>query len=475
MTPSPRTRLIVPAMLLAVLALCYLPMLTATFGYADDFAQLAESINSIKWLQRAWNEAARPIGGWLTEWSFHAAGTIAGLAYLRAAGLLLLLLIALVIYRHLLPLLRDPALAGLAAAFICAQPPFLVNVGWASMWLYLIPPLLSYAAYLAILRGGKWLLPALLLLYIALNIYPVSTMFLWFWFGTEVLLADTPPKLLLRRFMLLLVVCGAASVLYYGLYKAFGYHHARGEFVTDLRTKLDWFIRIAVGMASRLNWFDCWSRWLPLSVWSVIVLGAFLLRKEPLANVALKSGLCAALLFLCYLPLLVVKELDAPYRSQIVLTAYIAMLAFVAVLGILVRLNAPARIRYLVLGALVAAGLVKAEASVAFNVVFRQSLDYRYLRAALTRELPSHQHIVLICGVPEPNCWNELCRVTSELGTTYPVLYSMAVLVARESWNGQGPDPAYKLHVVPYGTAVPPSQDTAIVDMEAATDILNLK
>jgi len=36
------------ALLLTALAFCYMPALTATFGYADDFVQLNESQGSIK-------------------------------------------------------------------------------------------------------------------------------------------------------------------------------------------------------------------------------------------------------------------------------------------------------------------------------------------------------------------------------------------------------------------------------------------
>lgn len=466
-----------PALLLAVLVPCYLPALTATYGYADDFPQLLESLQRIKWVQDAWNQAARPIGGWLTEWSFHAAGSIAGLAYLRAVSLLLLLLLALAIYRHLLALLYEPALAALAAAFVCTQTPVQVNVGWASMWLYMIPPALSYAAYHAVLRAGggavvsraKWLLLALLLLYISFNIYPPSTMFLWFWFGTDALLADISLARLLRRFALLLIACGAAGITYYGIYKALGYHHPRGQFTPDIVRKLGWFLRGVLPVAARLQWYDYAPAWLPVMIGVLVIAGIVLRRQNSILHRAVRLVLGAATVFLSYLPLLLLKEFYAPFRSQLVLTIYLGTLAFLSIFWIMVRLKTPVASRYLVLCALVMAGVVRGNANLVRHVVLPQSFDYMFLRGQLTSALAARKNAVVLEGTLPPNCWDELCRVTSEMPHDYRMLKDMAQLVAQESPHA----PGYYLQVVPHNTPVTPADSTAIIDMQAVMEMLN--
>lgn len=478
----PRLHLVVPALLLMALALCYAPALSSTFGFADDFPHLMEAHNQVKWVQEFWSKAGRPIGGFLTEWGFRAVGTIAELACLRATALLLLLVLAALIYRHLLIWLREPPLAALATAFVCTQPPFVLHVGWASLWLYLINPLLSYAAYHAITRGeqgdyrrrAKWLLTALLLLYIALNIYQPSAMFLWFWFGVEAVLGDTKPRYLLRRFILFLAVCAAAATLYYGIFRLLGYHSSRAQFVLDVPRKLEWFLRTVMTTASRLQWFENVSRWLPLTVWLVIVPGLVLLRRNRTPDVLMKMAVSAASVFLCYLPLLAVSEYDVPFRSQLALTAYIGALFFVAVYRIMVRLKAAARLRYTVLCALVAVGLVKSNAILVSHIVLPQSLDYSYLRSALLDAIVAHKKAVIVgCALPPNWHWDELRLITSVMPVEYRMLDAMGFLIVNEIWRLRTPPPDDIVTVLPHGAPLSPPNDRVIIDMQPVMDMLS--
>ena len=126
-----------------------------------------------------------------------------------------------------------------------------------------------------------------------------------------------------------------------------------------------------------------------------------------MVSLTVEAGICAAVVLLSYLPLLVVKELDAPIRSRTVLAAYIG---------------------------------------------------------ALAGELAGHKQVVLLVGAPAPGCWDELCRVTSELGTEYPMLSAMAGLIVREDWKGPGAAPENRLRVVARGTQAA-AADTAVIDM----------
>lgn len=455
--------------MLGVLALCYLPAITARYGFADDFAFLLESHQTFKWVQDSWNQTARPVGGFLTEWSFRAAGTIAGLAYLRAAALLLFLLLALLIYRHLLAFVRQPVLAALAAAFVCTQPPFQVAVGWACLWLYLIASLLSYAAY----HAKRWLV-ALLLLYLALNIYPPSTMFLWFWFGVEAVFSDARLPVLLRRFLALLAICGAATVLYYLIYKAFGYHYPRSELATDFPRKIAWFLRTVLTTASRLQWFECFARWLPLSVWLIIMAGIFLRGNLSAWQAAGRLGIAMAAVWLSFLPMLAVRGWDAPFRTQIALTPLIGALLFLALWPILARLRIPERVRYVGLCALVVAGLVKANRNLVSHIVVPQSLDYMVLRGAITDALAAHKKMVVLEGTPAPKWpWDEFHLITSVMPHEYSMLKAMAMLIVQEVRPGTRNVPGDVLRVVPHGTPVPPAADTAVIDMQRVIDMLS--
>jgi hypothetical protein len=102
------------------------------------------------------------------------------------------------------------------------------------------------------------------------------------------------------------------------------------------------------------------------------------------------------------LPLLAVKELYAPYRSQSVLTAYFGALAFLAVWQILLRLRGPALIRYLVLCALAGAGLLKATSTPVAHVVLPESLDYVFLGGSLARGLVAHPQALIVEGTFPP-------------------------------------------------------------------------
>ncbi len=175
-------------LVLAVLV-CHGAALAATFGFCDDFPQLLESISLEKWLVQAMVAAGRPAGAILAEYSFRVAGSIENLVWLRAISILLITLFGWMFVSHQIRLGMDSTAAAMASAFVCGVALFGVYVGWASLWLYLAPVVLSYFAYrwsggLTVRRAGprSYLAAAaaVAVLYVSFNIYPPATTFFFF-------------------------------------------------------------------------------------------------------------------------------------------------------------------------------------------------------------------------------------------------------------------------------------------------------
>jgi hypothetical protein len=88
--------------------------------------------------------------------------------------------------------------------------------------------------------------------------------------------------------------------------------------------------------------------------------------------------------------------------------------------------------------------------------------------------MAAHKKIVMVEGVLTAKWhWDELRLITSVLPDEYRMLSAMAYLITQESWHGPGPAPEYNIQAVPYGTAVTPARDTAIIDMQAVMDMLS--
>ena len=468
---------------LLMLILCYLPAVTSSFGYADDFPQLAESTNGVKWVQDAWTKAGRPIGGLLTEFSFRVARTIPGLALLRGLGLVLMLIIAAMMYVELKRCFKLPIRAALGAVFICSLPPFQVYVGWASMWLYLIPPVLTYLAYWLLVRaeGASIRLQVLfsvvsaVIVLVSLNIYPPSTMFLWFWFGVGVFAPEIGIRRILLRFMRVLVACGFGCVSYYVIYKLLGYSDPRSQLSMEFGKKMRWFVIDVLGTASHLQWFDSRTIWVPVAAWTIILVGFLVVCRSSRTRWIGGIVLSVALLPLCYLPILVVQEFEVSFRSQIALASFIGFLVCFGATNIVRAASRWQRTGVGVLALIVAAGLVKGNINLVSNIVAPQSFEYLYLKSNVVNGLRSGRKIAVIEGDLgawlSHRKWNEFSLITTVMPSEYHMLGAMARVIARDASAEAGvPGTGYRLDIL--SRSQRPAADSYIVDMDAFAKML---
>jgi hypothetical protein len=220
-----------PSLLLlcAALLLAYASALLVPFGHSDDYIMLFHQEQGWGAMNAGWFSAqGRPLLGWLDDLALDRLHTVEGLAAPRAAGLLLLLGVAGLLFRRLAGAGLPPGEAALLAAACTLSPAAAVFVGWAILSLALLGALAAllaaeFSAQASSGRTGKignWLHPALavLLLLITLLTYqPLAPLFLLAALLDYAFDPDRGPAL--RRLLAALAVYLAALALYFALYK----------------------------------------------------------------------------------------------------------------------------------------------------------------------------------------------------------------------------------------------------------------
>ncbi len=140
--------LLVSLLLAAVLCHAFLPTLTQTYGYNDDYPLLWRKLHRLfpLWTNE-FAQQGRPLGGLIWIGAFSFPRSLEQLAGVRALALLGVWLLACLQCWHLWRWLRFPA--GLAAGLSLAavlSPAFGVLGGWAELWSYPYASVLAYAA-----------------------------------------------------------------------------------------------------------------------------------------------------------------------------------------------------------------------------------------------------------------------------------------------------------------------------------------
>lgn len=176
----------------------YLPAVVTRYGWSDDFAALA-GVRGIKpTLSTQWISQARPLFAAIETAAFSLAHTIAGLAVVRAFGILCLVLVALVLRRTLENNGCPPRLAMFLSFSIALLPSFRIWAAWATAMPDFIAVLMSgFASHLATVGDAgtrtKNRVGAVFLFAGAFLIYQPAAMFLWTFLAAR--LAFRSPKL----------------------------------------------------------------------------------------------------------------------------------------------------------------------------------------------------------------------------------------------------------------------------------------
>ena len=362
----------------------------------------------------------------------------------------------------------------MASAFVCGVAPFGVYAGWASLWLYLPPVVLSYFAYRlagGLTFRGDRLRPCLAagaaaaILYVSFNIYQPTTAFYFFWIATELALARESTLRVWRLLVSRLIVFGSAAILYYAIYRLAGLHHPRGELTTEPLARLGWFWTTVAPAAGRLHWFDTESLALPVLVFGLAAL-AFLLQPALAAGERLlRLLLFLLLLVIFYLPILVVKEYDATLRSQLPLAAILAAAAWLGASRLIRALGWAAAGRGL-LAAILLAALVQANRNMAGHIVFPQAFEYTYLRGQLHSLDPGTKAVFLLAPdtglwLAAKGRWDEYRLITSVMPHEYHMLNAMAALILRERPALSG----VRVEQIPPGAPLPAPGAGQVIDL----------
>jgi hypothetical protein len=329
-----------------VLPLMYLPALIFTYGLKDDYTFLATAhgyVHAGQGEPMASTRLGRPIFGVLT-WVLDAAIPDIRLLWVaRALSVVGMVLFGLILYRALRLLVTKRWSAVLIALLICSLPPFVVYVGWATLFCAPYSAALGALAALGAAdaagpaRVRKLLLGAGLLL-LALCIYQPTAMAFWLVALIGALSHRHSWESLVRFIRCAALVgvpamVGAYLVLKVGVWTLGAAGAQRAGLVTDIGAKLRWTPE-PLGLA--LNLFNMpQSTPFAAAVIVAVIFGAILFCKDcDRRGRAAVLALAACTVPLSFAPNLLSEENYATFRTVGPLTATLALfvaLAFVAI------------------------------------------------------------------------------------------------------------------------------------------------
>ena len=252
-------RPLVPALLAAaffpaVFLACFAAVLTADFGYRDDYTRLAdEPYAHIEGIVRE----GRPINALLWWLSLQAVTDVEHLRYVRLAGVLGIAALAWCVFRALAYAGWSRFQSACVAVIACTALPFQVYTAWAACAFY---PLAALAAGLAFALGERAFeaprrrsrrlaaAGAGLALLAAFAVYQPAAMFFWVFAAAVLLKPDTDPRDVTRRFGGYCAIALAAMLAGFVMYRLclvlVPGDYVRAGLVQDLPTKAAWFLSI---------------------------------------------------------------------------------------------------------------------------------------------------------------------------------------------------------------------------------------
>ncbi len=224
------------------------------FGLRDDYANLREAHEEPGKILQFTASHARPVYGWLLQYSFEHIDEIAGLEWLRLAGAAGLGLAAAALFGLLLRVGWHWPAAGFAAAMTVLAPAAQIVAGWATAWPYPVAALLALGGF-ALANANRedypWLrrTGAVVLVTASALIYqPDSLLYLVGIAAVLPVLRGQPPLARLRWVGVHLVIVAAGLAVAFLIMKL---SYVAGVFTASNRIafeadpvgKLGWFLR----------------------------------------------------------------------------------------------------------------------------------------------------------------------------------------------------------------------------------------
>jgi hypothetical protein len=338
----------------------FLPTVIVPYAFSDDYPilSMAAGLGSSPWLGKNVVNAAtvngRPLAGLLDDFFFAAAGTIDNLRFIRLVAIVAIVAVALLLHFTLVRSGIGRIPAALIVVLVCSLPAFQVYSSWT---------VLVVAPFSALLGGGASLLAraavdgpshyvvdrvlgATAMLLAALLIYQPPAMFYWVFLAVAVFGVLREPRRALRIVGMHLGIAAVALALGFLVVKL-GVHlvgktapnAGRNSLTHDVVGKLRWFAELPLYRS--LNLFDLTpSLWFAVLVATVATGGILLLlRCQRARQPLLFVGIAAVLIPLSFLPNLVVGENSPTYRTEVSLSALIALYFCLGVCGILLTVR----------------------------------------------------------------------------------------------------------------------------------------
>jgi hypothetical protein len=340
------------ALTLLGLVLCvivmYYPVVTATYGFTDDYYDLQDALTGGHNIWRHHVSEGRPLMGLMHVVLLPLAGTVDHLAWLRAINLVSLCILAVVLYLALNRLAFPKLLAAAFSLGVAALPCFQICVSWAAMIAVpLACAIAGIAAWLVLALGSDLKsitrllcgVLAVLALFVSLAIYQPAGMFYWVVVALFLLTARQPIRATIRKFFICLTI-GVGSVIAefivfkIGTARYGASDEQRAGLTQDVLGKAIWFLKKPLRNALNLDALHPSFDFAIIAA-ILIVLGLFLYFAGSWKQRATMLGIALVLIPLSYLPNLAAADSYGPHRTQVALTPLLALYFFLALQGYL--------------------------------------------------------------------------------------------------------------------------------------------
>lgn len=333
----------------------YASVVTTRYGYSDDYPTLRMAVSgrpdpwfgsSIIEVQSA---GGRPLGGLLVQTAFAFAGTVDSLRFVRLAGVVGIVALALVLRWWLARNgIRRP-IADLVATFVCVMPAFGVVASWAVLFASPYAALLAAGASVVatfatderghaspsrVVLGGAMLLTALI-------VYQPPAMFFWVFFAIALRAATQSRRRIasIVRAHAYVALVGmsaafAASKIAADLANSSAPNTTRMSITSEPIDKLSWFVTRPLFRS--LSLFEVHDSLVVAGVCVVLASGAILVTfARPSPRPVMSGVAAAAAIPLSFLPALIVEESNSyVFRTGIALTSVLALYACFGFLGL---------------------------------------------------------------------------------------------------------------------------------------------
>jgi hypothetical protein len=393
--------------LLLCIILTYYPVVTATYGFTDDYYDLQEAVMGGRNLWRHHVSEGRPLMGLMQVTLFPLAGTVAHLAWLRAINLAGLCVFASLLYLALGRLGFSNALAAAFSLGVAALPCFQICTAWAAM--IAIPfacAIAGSAAWLALTLGGNLKPTSRLLrgslagagLLVSLMIYQPAGMFFWVVVAMSLLTSRQPTNATVRKFLTCLAIGAGSIIAEFIVFKigtaCYGASDKqRAGLTPDVLGKAIWFLKKPLRNALNL---DALHPSLDFAIIAaiLIVAGLLLYFAGSWKQRGAMLGVALILIPLSYLPNLAAADSYGPHRTQVALTPLLAFYFVLALSGYLNLLQSFSRqsreqLLLCMIGGWAVVSMFFAGHNVVKYMTVPQAIEYRLVKSQLQKIEPA--------------------------------------------------------------------------------------